>query len=189
MKNVILIAAAFCFSLFSVSTTQAQCSGSKAKAMKVSNPIEKDVVDIAISSDAHTTLVAAVKAADLVGTLKSDGPITVFAPTNDAFNKLPEGTVATLLKEENKGQLTSILTYHVIAGNFDSNAVVNAIKENDGMVNLTTVQGGTLSATIKGDKVMLKDENGNWSTITAVDLKGKNGVIHVIDTVVLPNSK
>ena len=130
--------------------------------------------------------VAAVKAAGLVSTLQGDGPFTVFAPTNGAFNKLPEGTVATLLKPENKATLTNILTYHVLSGSFDSTTLVNTIKSNGGKVNLPTVSGGTLTAMIKGDKVMLKDENGGVSTITAVDLEGTNGIIHVIDSVVLP---
>ena len=166
----------------------AQCSGSKAKAKTVANTygVDKDVVDIAIGSKDHTTLVAAVQAADLVGTLKSDGPFTVFAPTNAAFEKLPEGTVATLLKPENKSQLSSILTYHVVAGNLDSGAVVNAIKNGGGKAEVKTVQGGTLTAMLKDGEVWLKDENGGMAKVTAVDLKGSNGIIHVIDAVVLP---
>ena len=150
--------------------------------------MEDDIVDIALGSDAHTTLVAAVKAAGLVETLKSEGPFTVFAPTNAAFDKLPEGTVATLLKPENKGQLTSILTYHVVPGNLDANAVVGAIKSGGGTASVKTVSGGTLQAMIVDGNVMLKDENGNTSKVIATDLKGSNGVIHVIDTVVLPKS-
>ena len=171
--------------LFAVVQVQAQCSESKdSKAMKVS--AQEDIVDIAISSDDHTTLVAAVKAADLVSTLKSDGPFTVFAPTNAAFAKLPSGTVETLLKPENKAKLTGILTYHVIAGDFDAAAVVKAINDNGGKVSLTTVQGTEITAMMKDGKVMLKDGNGGMSTVVATDLKGSNGVIHVIDTVVLP---
>lgn len=147
---------------------------------------EKDVVDIAISSENHTTLVAAVKAAGLVETLKSEGPFTVFAPTNAAFDKLPEGTVATLLEPDNKEKLTAVLTYHVVSGKIDAAAVVKAITSGGGKAVLTTVQGGQLTATLDGKKVKLMDAAGNASYVTATDLTGSNGVIHVIDTVVLP---
>jgi uncharacterized surface protein with fasciclin (FAS1) repeats len=146
----------------------------------------KDIVDIAAGSNAHTTLVAAVKAAGLVETLKSAGPFTVFAPTNDAFAKLPAGTVETLLKPENKAKLAAILTYHVVAGNLDAKAVMEAIKKGNGKVVLTTVNGAKLTATIDGGKVKLTDENGGSAYVTATDLKGSNGVIHVIDSVLLP---
>jgi len=146
----------------------------------------KDVVDIAISSSDHTTLVAAVKAADLETTLKSAGPFTVFAPTNDAFAKLPEGTVANLLKPENKAQLAKILTYHVVSGNLDAAAVLDAIKKGNGKVVLTTVSGGKLTASLDMGKVKLTDETGSSAYVTVADLKGTNGVIHVIDGVVLP---
>jgi uncharacterized surface protein with fasciclin (FAS1) repeats len=185
MKKQILSVLGAIALLFSANLTSAQCSASKeAKVIKVS--ADENIVEIAISSDAHTTLVAAVKAAGLVETLMSEGPFTVFAPTNSAFDKLPEGTVATLLKPENKDKLTSILTYHVVAGNIDAAAVTKAIKAGNGKASLTTVQGGTITAMIKDGKVMLKDENGNYSTVTATDLKGSNGVIHVIDSVVTP---
>ncbi len=147
---------------------------------------QKDIVDIAIGSDAHTTLVAAVKSADLVSTLKSAGPFTVFAPVNDAFAKLPAGTVDFLLKPENKAALAKILTYHVVAGNLDAAAVVEAIKKGNGKATLKTVSGGTLTATLDNGKVKLTDEKGGSSYVTVTDLKGSNGVIHVIDTVVLP---
>ena len=147
---------------------------------------QSDIVDIAAGSPAHTTLVAAVKAAGLVETLKSAGPFTVFAPTNDAFGNLPKGTVETLLKPENKSMLAGILTYHVVAGNLDAKAVLKAIKKGKGKVVLTTVAGGKLSASIVEGKVILTDEKGGTSTVTATDLKGSNGVIHVIDSVVLP---
>lgn len=147
----------------------------------------KTIVDIAVGSPDHTTLVAAVKAADLVGTLSGNGPFTVFAPVNSAFDKLPAGTVPTLLKAENKGMLTKILTYHVVAGNLDSKAVVKAIKAGNGKAELTTVSGGKLWAMMEGKNVVLMDEKGGKATVTAVDLKGSNGVIHVIDSVVLPN--
>jgi uncharacterized surface protein with fasciclin (FAS1) repeats len=147
---------------------------------------KKDIVDIAIGSEAHTTLVAAVKAADLVTTLKGDGPFTVFAPVNDAFGKLPAGTVDYLLKAENKATLAKILTYHVVAGNFDAAAVLAAIKKGNGSVSLTTVSGGVLKASVDNGKVKLTDEKGGSSFVTVTDLKGSNGVIHVIDTVVMP---
>ena len=146
----------------------------------------KDVVDIAIGSKDHTTLVTAVKAADLVATLKSTGPFTVFAPTNAAFNKLPDGTVANLLKPENKAQLAKILTYHVVSGNLDAEAVSAAIKGGNGKAVLTTVSGGKLTASLDMGKVKLTDETGNSAYVTAADLKGTNGVVHVTDGVVLP---
>jgi len=146
----------------------------------------KDVVDIAIGSADHTTLVAAVKAADLVTTLKGKGPFTVFAPTNAAFNKLPAGTVESLLKPENKAQLAKILTYHAVSGNLDAAAVVAAIKSGNGKAVLTTVSGGKLTASMDMGKVKLTDESGNSAFVTAADLKGTNGVVHVIDGVVLP---
>jgi uncharacterized surface protein with fasciclin (FAS1) repeats len=147
---------------------------------------KKDVVDIAIGSADHSTLVAAIKAADLVTTLKSAGPFTVFAPTNAAFDKLPAGTVESLLKPENKAQLAKILTYHVVSGNLDAAAVVAAIKKGKGKVELTTVSGGKLTASMDKEKVKLTDESGNSAYVTGTDLKGSNGVIHVIDGVVLP---
>jgi uncharacterized surface protein with fasciclin (FAS1) repeats len=147
---------------------------------------KKDIVDIAVGSEAHTTLVAAVKAADLVATLKSDGPFTVFAPVNDAFAKLPAGTVDNLLKTENKATLAKILTYHVVAGNLDAAAVLAAIKKGNGSVTLKTVSGGSLTASLDNGKVKITDEKGGSAYVTAADLKGSNGVIHVIDTVMLP---
>lgn len=148
----------------------------------------KTIVENAIGSKDHTTLVAAVKAAELVDVLSSKGPFTVFAPTNEAFTKLPKGTVETLLKPENKATLQAILTYHVVAGNLDSKAVVAAIQKGKGSATLTTVQGGKLVASLDGKNVILTDDNGNKSTIIAVDITSSNGVIHVIDTVVLPKS-
>ncbi len=150
--------------------------------------MDKDVVDIAISSEDHTTLVAAVKAADLVGTLKGEGPFTVFAPTNAAFDALPEGTVASLLEPENKEKLQAVLTYHVVAGKINAADVVKAIKEGEGEATLTTVQGQELNAYMKGKNVYLRDANGNSAKVTATDLNGSNGTIHVIDAVILPKS-
>lgn len=147
---------------------------------------QKTVVDIAVGSKAHTTLVAAVKTAGLVETLQSAGPFTVFAPTNDAFAKLPAGTVESLLKPENKAKLTKILTYHVVAGNLDAAAVIAAIKAGKGKAAVKTVSGGTLTASLKDGKVIITDENGGIATVVAADLKAGNGVVHVIDTVVLP---
>lgn len=147
---------------------------------------QKDIVDIAAGSPAHTTLVAAVKAAGLVETLKSTGPFTVFAPVNDAFAKLPAGTVDFLLKPENKATLVKILTYHVVSGNLDAAAVVAAIKSGNGKAVLTTVSGNKLTATLEKGKVKLTDEKGGVSYVTTADLKASNGVIHVIDTVVMP---
>ncbi len=146
----------------------------------------KDVVDIAIGSKDHTTLVAAVTAADLVTTLKSKGPFTVFAPTNAAFDKLPAGTVKSLLEPENKAQLSKILTYHVVSGNLDAAAVVAAIKKGKGKAELTTVSGGKLIGTLDGEKVKLTDESGNSAYVIVADLNGSNGVVHVIDGVLLP---
>jgi len=147
---------------------------------------QKTLVDVAVGSADHTTLVAAVKAAGLVATLQSAGPFTVFAPTNAAFAKLPAGTVDFLLKPENKATLVKILTYHVVAGSFNAAAVVKAIKDGGGKFNVKTVSGGTLVASIKAGKVILTDEKGGVSTVVATDLAASNGLIHVVDAVVLP---
>lgn len=144
------------------------------------------VVEVAVGSKDHSTLVAAVQAAGLVETLSGKGPFTVFAPVNAAFEKLPKGTVETLLKPENKGTLTAILTYHVVAGNLLAADVLNAIKAGGGKAEVTTVQGVKLTARVESGKVVLTDAKGGKSTIVATDLKATNGVIHVIDTVVLP---
>ena len=147
----------------------------------------KDIVDNAVNSKDHTTLVAAVKAAGLVDTLKSKGPFTVFAPTNAAFDKLPAGTVNTLVMPENKATLTKILTYHVVAGNIDSKAIAKAIKKGKGKATFKTVSGGTLTASMNGNRLVLTDEKGGTSTVTIADVKQSNGVIHVVDTVLMPN--
>ena len=147
---------------------------------------KKDIVDIAAGSNVHTTLVAAVKAADLVTVLKGEGPFTVFAPVNDAFGKLTAGTVEFLLKTENKATLAKILTYHVVAGNLDAAAVLAAIEKGNGSVTLTTVSGGKLIASLDNGKVKLTDEKGGSAYVTVTDLKGSNGVIHVIDAVMMP---
>ena len=147
----------------------------------------KDIVDNAAASADHTTLVAAVKAAGLVETLKSAGPFTVFAPTNAAFDKLPAGTVASLLTPEMKPTLTKILTYHVVAGRMTSADLKKAIKAGKGKATLKTVSGGTLTAMMKGSKAIeLKDEKGGISTVTIADVMQSNGVIHVVNTVLMP---
>ena len=147
------------------------------------------IVGIAASNDNFTTLVAAVEAADLVATLDKQGPFTVFAPVNSAFDKLPEGTVSSLLKPENKSTLTSILTYHVVQGEFKASDVVEAIKINGGSFTIPTVQGGTLVAKIVDGAVVLKDEKGAMSTIVLTDVEASNGIIHAIDSIVMPMSK
>lgn len=147
---------------------------------------QKTVVDVAVGSKEHTTLVAAVTAADLVTVLQGAGPFTVFAPVNAAFDKLPAGTVTNLLKPENKATLAKILTYHVVAGSVDAAAVVKAINDGKGKAVLTTVSGGKLTASIKNGKVILTDENGGTATVVATDLKAENGIVHVLDAVVLP---
>lgn len=146
----------------------------------------KDIVDNAVNSKDHTTLVAAVKAAGLVETLKSDGPFTVFAPTNAAFDKLPAGTVGTLVKPENKAMLTSILTYHVVAGRLGSKEIAKAIKDGKGTAEFKTVNGGKIWAMMNGKSLVLKDETGATSMVTIGDVFQKNGVIHVIDSVIMP---
>jgi uncharacterized surface protein with fasciclin (FAS1) repeats len=145
-----------------------------------------DIIDNAVNSADHTTLVAAVKAADLVATLKSKGPFTVFAPTNAAFDKLPAGTVESLVKPENKATLTKILTYHVLAGKFDSNAIAKRIKAGGGTACFKTVSGDTLTARMDGSSLVLRDEKGGTSTVSIANVYQSNGVIHVVDTVLLP---
>ena len=147
----------------------------------------KDIIDNAVNSKDHTTLVAAVKAAGLVETLKGKGPFTVFAPTNEAFAALPAGTVDNLLKPENKPTLTKILTYHVVAGNYDSKAILALIKKGNGTAELKTVSGGKLWFMVMGGKVMVKDEKGGMATVTIADVMQSNGVIHVVDKVLMPN--
>ena len=189
MKKLVLAVFAMVFAFgFGVNNASAQ-------NMKMDNPMvggaamykNKDIVDNAMNSKDHTTLVAAVKAAGLVETLKGKGPFTVFAPTNAAFAALPAGTVDTLLKPENKAMLSGILTYHVVAGNYDSKAIAKAIKKGNGMATFTTVAGGKLMAKMDGNTLVLTDEKGGMSRVTIADVKQSNGVIHVIDTVLMPN--
>ncbi|MBC2838453.1 fasciclin domain-containing protein [Robiginitalea sp. SC105] len=146
----------------------------------------RDIVANAVNSKDHTTLVAAVKAAGLVETLQGPGPFTVFAPTNTAFDKLPAGTVQTLLKPENKSQLQGVLTYHVLAGSYSSGDLAKAIRKGKGTAVFTTVNGSELSAMMAGDAIVLQDAAGHVSEVTIADVNQSNGVIHVVDTVVLP---
>ena len=182
MKKLILSA----FAVFTMAITTQVYAQKNPMVGGAAMYATKDIVDNAVNSKDHTTLVAAVKAAGLVETLKSAGPFTVFAPTNAAFDKLPAGTVATLVKPENKAMLTKILTYHVVAGKMDSKAIAKAIKAGGGKASLTTVQGEKLTAHMMGKKLMLTDAKGGMSTVTIADVNQKNGVIHVIDTVLMP---
>lgn len=167
----------------------------KENAMMKENPMvggaamypTKTIVDNAVNSADHTTLVAAVKAAGLVDTLRSAGPFTVFAPTNSAFDQLPAGTVDTLLKPENKATLTKVLTYHVVSGKYDSKALAKLIKKGNGKARLKTVSGDNLTAMMDGSNIVLKDEKGGTSTVTTADVYQSNGVIHVVNAVLLPN--
>lgn len=200
MKKIILavftMALVFGFSINNISAQEKDEKMMKDEKMKKGdNPKvggaamfrTKDIVDNAVNSKDHTTLVAAVKAAGLVDTLKSTGPFTVFAPTNSAFNALPAGTVDTLLKPENKATLTKVLTYHVVSGNFDSKAIAKAIKKGKGKATFKTVAGGTLTASMNGKSLVLTDEKGGKSTVTIADVRQSNGIIHVVDAVLLPN--
>jgi uncharacterized surface protein with fasciclin (FAS1) repeats len=150
----------------------------------------RDIVDNAVNSADHTTLVAAVKAADLVATLKSAGPFTVFAPTNAAFDKLPAGTVDTLLKPENKETLAKVLTYHVVPGKYDGKAIMKLIKQGGGTATLKTASGGTLTFmmgnSMNGKSIVVRDEKGGTSNVTIGNVYQSNGVIHVVDTVLMP---
>ena len=181
----------------SVSVLLAACAGGmgmSGNGSGASNPMvggapmypTKDIVDNAVNSKDHTTLVAAVKAADLVGTLKSPGPFTVFAPTNAAFAALPAGTVDTLLKPENKPTLTKVLTYHVVPGKLDSAALMSAINAGGGKATLKTASGGTLTATMSGGNVMVTDAKGGTATVTIANVYQSKGVIHVVNKVLLP---
>lgn len=187
MKKILF--AAFALATISFSATAQDAKMASEKTVIVGGaPMypSKNIVENAVNSKDHTTLVAAVKAAGLVETLESAGPFTVFAPTNKAFDKLPKGTVENLVKPENKAALTSILTYHVVAGRMNASDLAKAIKAGNGTAELTTVQGGKLWAMMKGKNIILKDEKGNTSKVTIADVNQSNGVIHVIDTVLMP---
>jgi len=149
---------------------------------------EQTIVEIAVGNENFSTLVTALTAAGLVETLSSEGPFTVFAPTNDAFGRLPEGTVPILVMPENKEMLSGILTYHVVSGEFMAADVVNAINENDGSFTIPTVQGEELVATLEGESLILTDANGNKSTVVLADVDASNGVIHAVSSVLMPKS-
>jgi uncharacterized surface protein with fasciclin (FAS1) repeats len=184
MKTKNILAAAF-FALVFGATSFAQKSVMVGGAVMYPN---KNIIENAVNSKDHTTLVAAVKAAGLVETLESKGPFTVFAPTNEAFNKLPKGTVETLLKPENIKKLQTILTYHVVAGKMNASDIAKAIKMGGGKATLKTVSGGTLTAWMKGKDLYISDESGNKAKVTIADVNQSNGVIHVINTVLLPKN-
>jgi uncharacterized surface protein with fasciclin (FAS1) repeats len=187
MKRIILIPALAALCLATTNTTA--CAGSKEKTVMVGGAAmypSKNIVENAVNSKDHTTLVAAVKAAGLVETLQGNGPFTVFAPTNSAFNMLSKGTVDNLLKPENKATLTSVLTYHVVAGNWDANSLMDMVKKGNGMATVKTVQGETLTVMQKGKMLWVKDAKGGTAKITISDVHQKNGVIHVIDHVLMP---
>lgn len=159
--------------------------------MEIEAPVKEEVgtiVDVAVGNENFTTLVTAVKAAGLVETLASTGPFTVFAPTNDAFAKLPEGTVGTLVKPENKAMLTDILTYHVVSGKYMAGDVVEAIKANNGTFETNTVMGQKITLMMDGENVVIKDAKGGKSVIIMTDVAASNGVIHAIDTVIMPKA-
>lgn len=182
MKKL-LAAATFAAMVVSAGSISAQTVMVGGKSMYPT----KDIVDNAVNSADHTTLVAAVKAADLVATLKSKGPFTVFAPVNDAFKDLPDGTVASLLKPENKAALTKVLTYHVVSGRLNSHDLMEKIEKGKGRATLTTVSGGTLVAMMNGPRnIVIMDESGNTAHISTYDVNQSNGVIQVIDRVLLP---
>ena len=192
MKSVkFFTAAAIAILISAGASAQTSSTKMKEKTVEVGGaPMypSKNIVENAVNSKDHTTLVAAVKAAGLVETLMSTGPFTVFAPTNAAFDKLPAGTVETLLKPENKGTLTAVLTYHVVAGKLDAKSIAKLIKDGNGKAELTTVQGGKLWLWMQDNKLWIKDEKGGMASVTIKDVYQSNGVIHVIDAVVLPKS-
>ena len=189
MKKSILAVAAF--AALTLTSNGVFAQKSKEKTVTVGGaPMypSKDIIDNAVNSKDHTTLVAAVKAADLVGTLKSKGPFTVFAPVNSAFDALPAGTVDNLLKPENKAQLSSVLTYHVVAGRLSAADLQALVKKGNGKAELTTVQGQKLTVTAEGKGVSISDQSGNTAKVTTANVFQKNGVIHVIDKVLLPSA-
>ena len=178
-KNILVVLFAMVAALTAVAASDPMVGGAAMYPTK-------NIVENAVNSKDHTTLVAAVKAAGLVETLESPGPFTVFAPTNEAFAKLPAGTVDTLLKPENKDQLTKVLTYHVVAGRVSASDLMKQIKEGGGKATLKTVNGETLTASMQGKHIVLTDEKGDVSTVTIANVFQSNGVIHVVDTVLLP---
>lgn len=185
MKKVTMVLAAFV--MLAAQTVSAQKADEKTVTVGGAAMYpSKNIIENAVNSKDHTTLVAAVKAAGLVETLSGKGPFTVFAPTNAAFDKLPAGTVETLLKPENKAKLTAVLTYHVVAGKVDSKELVKLIEKGGGSATLTTVNGAKLTAKMEGKKVAISDAAGNKAYVTIADVYQSNGVIHVTDAVSLP---
>jgi len=168
---------------FSFSFSQAKLETKKPVVKKVTTT---NIYTYLAGSDQHTTLVAALKAADLIDTISGPGPFTLFAPTNAAFNGLPKGALDNLLKPENIEKLKNILTYHVLSGNFDAKTIVNAISANDGETEFKTVNGTSVSGYVKGGTVILTDVNGNQVNVTKADIQESNGTIHIIDGVILP---
>ena len=188
-SNAMMTAAFFAMATAGLAVPTTAASHREAASVMVGGAAmlpTKDIVDNAVNSKDHTTLVAAIKAAGLVDTLKSAGPFTVFAPTNAAFAKLPAGTVDTLLMPANKPMLTSVLTYHVVAGKMSAMNLAAAIKAGRGKAMLTTVQGGKLTASMMGKTIMLTDGKGGMAHVTIGDVNQSNGVIHVVDAVLLP---
>ena len=184
----IALLGALSLSLFTVAPASAKKMKKEKTVMVGGAPMypSKNIVENAVNSKDHTTLVAAVKAAGLVETLSSAGPFTVFAPTNEAFNMLPAGTVETLVKPENKETLTKILTYHVLSGNYSAKDVMKAIKDGNGKATMKTVQGENLTFMMKGKNVMIMDAKGGTAMVTIADVNQSNGVIHVINKVLMP---
>jgi uncharacterized surface protein with fasciclin (FAS1) repeats len=180
LKNVMALGLVLGLSTLGVKAQENPTVGGAAMSAK------KNIVENAVNSPVHTTLVAAVKAADLVATLQGEGPFTVFAPVNEAFEALPEGTVASLLKPENKEKLQAVLTYHVVAGKIDGKTLQAAIKKGKGKATYKTVQGAELTFMQKGELIMVQDSKGNTATVTVANVYQSNGIIHVIDTVLLP---
>lgn len=167
-------------------TEEAMEEATEVVAETIEEVATPNIVEVAAGNEAFSTLVTAVTTADLAGTLSGEGPFTVFAPTNDAFGKLPEGTVASLLEPESKDALTGILTYHVVAGKFEAAAVIEAINNADGKFTVTTVQGGSIDLSLNEGNVMLTDAKGGTATVVIADVAASNGVIHAIDTLVMP---
>ncbi len=187
MRKIMLAAVAAMVTVSAAGAQEARLTATTMVGGQAMYP-SKDIIDNAVKSADHTTLVAAVKAAGLVETLKGKGPFTVFAPTNEAFAALPAGTVDNLLKPESKTALTTILTYHVIAGRWDAASIIKAIKAGNGTAELKTVSGGKLWAMMNGPmNVVLKDEKGNVANISTYDVFQSNGVIHVVDKVLMPS--
>ena len=186
MKRSYAVVFALVAMLFASSAVSAQMMKDNPMVGGAAMYPTKTIVDNAMNSADHTTLVAAVKAAGLVDTLNGKGPFTVFAPTNAAFEQLPAGAVDNLLKPENKSMLTRVLTYHVVAGKYDSQALAKLIAKGKGKAQLKTVSGGTLWAMMDGSNIVVRDEKGGTATVTTADVFQSNGVIHVVNMVLMP---